>query len=502
MKVKIVDNSLVIPKELLKINNVNKVVPVEGLYGYEFKISLVKNEEKEEIYLRLNQDLNNTLNNNNNTKVIYYSEKHLYDLNNLFAYAWIIKYYYLEDYNLYLPSDEGTSLINTFNEKIIKNEKYYLPDNFLSINLENLSNNGNINLLIGGCDISLRDLVNINKRRINTIFKSALKKVIIFSVSNLNNLEVFNSFEKIKILPYFEKSKNNNNSITITDSISSEEEVLDLVLDLLNNNRIYLNIDLPNNILKSVFNKLILKEINVIKKNPELLLGPGILFEKGIPSIDINSFDIIILKLPIIRDYLDIIPFLKILSKNQDIELIIDEKSMDTIERCIYNLISELPQPIKINLVDSIEYPDYQSLLNELNSDFISATEKWIMLEPSQKIKNLDLSNLSNTDYETIRNYVKLKLFKMESLDINTCQLCTPSSPKNRSKKINSLANKINSIDYFCEVTCEIFKNYTIGVVIWTDFFSNKQNFSNNLLKNNIYIYQTTTGKWKYSKNE
>jgi hypothetical protein len=434
MKVKIVDNSLVIPKELLKINNVNKVVPVEGLYGYEFKISLIKNEEKEEIYSRLNQEINT---NTSNSKVIYYSEKHLYDLNNLFAYAWVIKYYYLEDYVLYLPINEGTSLINIFNEKIIKNEKYYLPDNFLIINLENLSNNGNINLLIGGCDISLRDLVNINKRRINTIFKSALKRVIIFSVSNLNNFEVFNSFEKIKVLPYFEKS--NNNNFIITDSINSEEDLLELVNDNSNNNRIYINVDLPSSILKSVFNKLILKEINVVKKNPDLLIGPGIVIEKSIPSIiDINSFDIIIFKLPIIRDYLDIIPFLKIFSKNNnDIQFILDEKSMDTLERCIYNLISELPQESKINLIDSsIEYPDYQSLLNEINSEFINATEKWIILEPSQKIKNLDLSNLSNTDYETIRNYVKFKLFKMESLDINTCQLCTPSSPNNRSKNI------------------------------------------------------------------
>ena len=82
-------------------------------------------------------------------------------------------------------------------------------------------------------------------------------------------------------------------------------------------------------------------------------------------------------------------------------------------------------------------------------------------------------------------------------LDIKTCQLTTPSSPKDRSRKLNSLSNKISSPDYRCDVTCEIFKDFTIGVVIWNEIFNSKEKL--NCLKNEVYVYQTTTGKWKYT---
>ena len=84
------------------------------------------------------------------------------------------------------------------------------------------------------------------------------------------------------------------------------------------------------------------------------------------------------------------------------------------------------------------------------------------------------------------------------NLEIKTCQLTTPCSPKDRSRKLNSLSNKISSSDYRCDVTCEIFKDYSIGVVIWNDFFVNKEKL--NILKNETYIYKTTSGKWKFTK--
>ena len=111
----------------------------------------------------------------------------------------------------------------------------------------------------------------------------------------------------------------------------------------------------------------------------------------------------------------------------------------------------------------------------------------------------MDLSNLSKKDYETIRNYIKLTISNLLNIYIKLCQITTPSSPTNRKQKLNSLSNKINSLDYFTELTCELFKDYTIGIVIWSDFFSNKESFDKKLLKGNIYIYQNTNGSWKFS---
>ena len=84
-------------------------------------------------------------------------------------------------------------------------------------------------------------------------------------------------------------------------------------------------------------------------------------------------------------------------------------------------------------------------------------------------------------------------------LDIKTCQLSSPCSPKDRSKKLNSLSNKISSYDYRCDVTCEIFKDFTIGVILWNETFSNRKTMEIEKLKNQVFIHQTTSGTWKYT---
>ena len=104
------------------------------------------------------------------------------------------------------------------------------------------------------------------------------------------------------------------------------------------------------------------------------------------------------------------------------------------------------------------------------------------------------MSNLSKKDTDLIKNYIKIKL---PDLDIKSCNLITPCSPKGTSKKLNSIANKINQSTYRCEITCEIFTDYTIGVIEWNEMFCNKSEI--NVLKNSVYIYQTTSNKWKFT---
>ena len=93
---------------------------------------------------------------------------------------------------------------------------------------------------------------------------------------------------------------------------------------------------------------------------------------------------------------------------------------------------------------------------------------------------------------------MKLKL-SSHSIEVNTCQLSAPCSPKDRSKKLNSLSNKISSFDYRCDVTCEIFKDYTIGIIIWNETFANRKTLNLKMLKGCGYVYQTTYVKWSYT---
>jgi hypothetical protein len=156
----------------------------------------------------------------------------------------------------------------------------------------------------------------------------------------------------------------------------------------------------------------------------------------------------------------------------------------------------------RITIKDSQEYNTYQELTKEINldsQDSLIVSESYYNFDAPDFIRDMDLSNLSKRDYEIIRNFVKVKLIGKMDLDIKTCQLSAPCSPKDRSKKLNSLSNKISSYDYRCDVTCEIFKDYTIGVILWNEIFSNRKTFEIEKLKNQVLIYQTTKGSWKYT---
>ena len=145
---------------------------------------------------------------------------------------------------------------------------------------------------------------------------------------------------------------------------------------------------------------------------------------------------------------------------------------------------------------DSQEFDDYNTMIKDLG-EIILVSESYHKFTAPESLLKLDLSNLTKKDHDIIRNFVKLKLNNKFDLDIKTCQMSAPCSPKDRSKKINSLSNKISSVDYRCDVNCEIFKDYTIGVVVWTETITRQ---SENVFREGIYVYQTTTGKWKFTK--
>ena len=55
------------------------------------------------------------------------------------------------------------------------------------------------------------------------------------------------------------------------------------------------------------------------------------------------------------------------------------------------------------------------------------------------------------------------------------CRICPKCYKERLATRLNSLSNKLSGLDYRCEVTCEIFKDYTIGVIIWNETFASKE---------------------------
>jgi hypothetical protein len=404
-------------------------VTIPGCPGYY--LSFQEDFKKIEIYKKI-VSLFNVLDiqnnpNNLNKNTIYHS---VTDIDYLFAYVWVLKNYYVEECNVYVQNIQNIQdLLANFNNYFIIDEEYYLSIEFLISNVQTFNNlvlnksSKETNFLIFSADLSLHDLMVNNKKRINTIFSYPFKRIVIFSISNLNFIHYLHSFKRIFI-------KKLEINYTIISDPTEEDKILKIK-----------KVNHPVHILKYLINQT---------------------------------------------------------------DLIVDEPTMDLIDSSLAFLNNKIDK----KKVDSVkDYSTYEECLKDIysesnnnqNKEVIMASDDYFILEPSQKIKNMDLSNLSKTDYEIIRTFVKIKLFKSKSIDIRTCQLATPSSPKNRSKNLNSLSNKISSIDYLCDATCEIFEDYSIGVVIWTELFADKSVFDIKLLSKGIYIYQTTSGRWKFT---
>ena len=138
---------------------------------------------------------------------------------------------------------------------------------------------------------------------------------------------------------------------------------------------------------------------------------------------------------------------------------------------------------------DSEEYNTFEELQLE---NCLVVSENYYRLT---KNFNVDLSNLHPKEIDLIKNFIIVYVSKEYFLDIKTINLITPSSPKGYSKKLNTLSNKIK-YSYKSDITCEMFKDHSIGIVVWNEMFKQKIILSGN----QIFAYQTTHGKWKYTK--
>ena len=426
-------------------------------------------------------------------KLISYGN--LFDLKLVYSLAWIYKYYFEESFILFLPKCiHIEETLNSFNEFV---GEYPLAQEEIShCTLETLENIIPVKVIIFGYgDFIFNELVILNKRRVNTILKSLKCKIHILSYTSLKILDLvaFDSFElnfknnfpkiKFEYIDFLDPEPEifSENLISFADFIASNES-----------ETIYISLNI--HVSKIIELEKLLKErgVNVSRKENGST-GVVINSQKTIKSFLKQKYQLYIF---ITQDFdypLDLLFYLK--ETFHGGTFYIDSSKIKNIKNSLKSITTEEFQE-RVVIKDSKEFETYDELMKEAPSDASIVSEYYCKLEAPEIIQKLNLSNLSKKDYDLVRNYVKIRLNgKFDNL--KTCQLSAPCSPKDRSKKLNSLSNKISSYDYRCDITCEIFKDYTIGVVLWNDTFSNRKTLK--VLKNQSFVYQTTSGKWKYT---
>jgi hypothetical protein len=95
---------------------------------------------------------------------------------------------------------------------------------------------------------------------------------------------------------------------------------------------------------------------------------------------------------------------------------LVKERSMDE--------VPHMQDTILVHLAD--EYRNLQSVILPLSfvqkqceiENMIFASDNYYQFEASEQIRNMDISNLTKKEYDTIRNFIKLKLYKNKSIKI------------------------------------------------------------------------------------
>jgi len=493
-------NELVISKKILSIdylkNNITTSLPIIGLPGYSLELKLNYNKNVIDIYNKLLENFPELTNVINKTIVSYGEYTH--DNTFLFALMWIYKFYY--NYHVVLFFNPKTliyTLLNAFNETFIKDHTLFLQDHsIICMSLEAIEN-FNIKqpavTIFGMCELTFAD---INQRRLNTQLKKIINKGIvhIFSYTSLTSLNCLQDIERysFKNKPLI-NFKSMFDYISLIDLDEPYEDFIDLVQDLVKSgNRVYISLNLNVNSLKSIEQQIKSRGITTSRKdNPDSQVV--INSSKMTTSVLlVHSYSVYILIFDEISVPDQIVNYLKFIG-NDDCEIYFEASKIDNIEKCVLELDTTSTYK-KTIIKESGEYQSYKLCKEALNDPDHVLANDYYLLEPSRVIQSLNLSNLKRTHYDLIRNYTKLQLLNEYSLELKTCQLSTPCSPIDRSKKLNSMTNKLSSVDYLCDITCEIFKDHSIGVLVWSDLFKTKnQSITGN------YIFQTTSGKWKFA---
>jgi len=507
-------DKIIFPKNVLTIeylrNKGTITLPIinDELHGFTVEIRLNLNNPVKSIYNDLINKYPEILNITGKSFVNY--GECTFDINLILSLFWIYKFYYNYNVNLFLPKLE----FNSFNDFFIKDQNYFIKESdILFVSLESLeqfeisclSKVPNVTLF-GYSDLTFRDTP--NQRRLNTQLKRIIRKSIvhIFSYTSLRELELI-SLESLQRYEFVNKPLINFNTmfdnISLFDLLdpdpeiykSNESDFIDLVSNLVSEGkRVYLSLNMTLEKLKGIESKIKSKNITVSRKDNS---ESNVVINSSKTSRNLflkNKYSVFIL---IFDNNSDIVNYLKFIG-NDPVEIYFESSKMKNIEKCINHIYKFNKGNIenRLEIKDSEEYISYEECINNLIDPAL--INEYYHFDSVDSLSKLNLSNLSKNDYDLIRNYVKIKLLNRFDLDIKTCQLSTPCSPKDRSKKLNSLSNKISSFDYRCDITCEIFKDYSIGVLVWNETFANRSILDIPNLTGN-YVYQTTNGNWKYT---
>jgi len=348
-----------------------------------------------------------------------------------------------------------------------------------------------------------------NKRRLNTLIKNILKKnkVLIISYSSLKYIQLpfLESFDFYELPKKRDLSFILENS-SLFDLIDPDQESYNANLDSFiefivqfksEGKKVYMSLNLCPAKLIQLESLLKNENVSVSRKDSEesdVVINSCKTTEK---LFLLGKYSVLIFAPPIFEEPVELVSFFKDLYNTNEYEVFIDSSKIKNITQNLKIICNDSMEKRPV-IKDSVEFDSYNELKKALNhEDPTMASETYYLFQSPSDFLKLDLGNLTKKEYDLIRTFVKNKLSIKHDIDVKTCQLATPCSPKDRSKKLNSLSSKISSFDYRCDCTCEIFKDYTIGVVVWSDFFRNRKKI--NVLKNNVYIYQTTQGTWKYT---
>ena len=363
-------------------------------------------------------------------------------------------------------------------------------------NLEQLNVKGV--LIFAYADITINEISKTNRRRLNTLLKNYSKKskVIILSILDLSKvlpiLETFTVKKKTntrlkEIVNYYDLQDSDPETYQ-----SNLESFIDMFQEF-RDKKVYVSLNLSTTRLLEI-ESLLKQENKVFRKEQENTEGSYIILNScktTRTNLLKNKYDVYIYSLPNDLEELDFIEYFKDTFHDNC------EVFVDTVNEYIEQVIEKVYQQPETRVLIKDSREIFESVESMDLEEHIFASEEYYRFTAPESIQTMDLRNLSKKDYDTIRNFIKLRLLTKYNIEIKTCQLTTPCSPKDRSRKLNSLSNRISSVDYRCDVTCEIFRDYTIGVVVWNETFVNKKDI--NCLKNETYVYQTTHGKWKWT---
>jgi hypothetical protein len=421
---------------------------------------------------------------------ICYGEKVYNTSNFLCSLLWVYKYYFNKKIVLFVPKQiDINAMMTTFNQ--LHGGDYFSEITVFNGYIESFD----VQMVDGIVIYAYADIIfneHVNIKRLNTQIKNSLKrnKILTLSCSSLKpfQLSSLDTFETFRF------DKNSFFDYSCIDIFDNDQEILDENIDALvdfleleKNKKIYLSLNLPNNVLKRIESLIKDKDIEISRKEKGISSGIVINSPKTTEKAFLKeNYDIYIFLFPYFDKPYDIVPYIKD-TFGRTCEIYIDASCLENVNKCLQFINNE---NVKRKIIK--ESPMEYEKISKMNiMDPIVISESYYRFDAPENITTMNLSNLSKLDYDVIRNFVKLKL-NLREITAKTCQLSTPSSPKDRSKKLNSLSNKISSYNYRCDVTCELFRDYTIGVVVWSELKYNKMEPGN-------YVYQTTSGMWKYT---